>query len=137
MRTSDPPFQPFKDSLVECFELGIIELYPIVDDDDPWEVEPGDDVLPNEPFDLFFSDGHQRFSLDPFSEIVDPDYKKAALAQDWGEMSQGDPFPIEQKAKHILRSQMMLSAGVGSGKDVILLEAEEFIDLAMVVLHLD
>ncbi|KAJ8506347.1 hypothetical protein OPV22_007233 [Ensete ventricosum] len=81
-------------ALAERFELCVIELRAVVGDDRPWEAEPGYDVLPYKPFDLFLGDGGQRLGFEPLGEIVDSDYQEPSLSRGWGEGAEEVHSPL-------------------------------------------
>ena len=58
--------------LAEVFECVVVELFPIVRDEDSRDTEAANDVFPDEALDILLSDSGQGFCLDPLSEIVNP-----------------------------------------------------------------
>lgn len=94
-------FQLYLVGLAVCFKFCVIELSSVVGDDGPRDLELGDCILSNEPLDLLLGDGGQRLSLNPFGEIVDPDYKESLLPRS-REKVQGGLCPIRRMAKRCL-----------------------------------
>ena len=58
--------------LVEVPECFVVELFPIVRDEDYRHTKAANDTFLDEASNVLLNDGGQRFYLDPFREIVDP-----------------------------------------------------------------
>ena len=58
--------------LVEVLECVVVELFPIIRDEDSEDFEVANNAFQDEVSDILLSDSGQRLYLDPFSEIVDP-----------------------------------------------------------------
>ena len=65
--------------LAEVSEGVVVKLLAIVGDEDPGNSKAANDVLPNEVSDIFLCDSSQRFHLNPFSKVVDPNNKELEL----------------------------------------------------------
>ena len=58
--------------LAEVLECVVVELFPIIRDEDFGDFEVANNAFQDEVSDILLSDSGQRLYLDPFSEIVDP-----------------------------------------------------------------
>ena len=54
----------------EVFKFLIVELSAVISDDDSWNAESVDYMILDKSFHFFFCDEGQRFSFDPFGEII-------------------------------------------------------------------
>ena len=54
----------------KIFEFGIIKLSSIIQDDDPWNVEPTNDVSLDEALDFCLCDSYKGFHLKPLGKII-------------------------------------------------------------------
>ena len=74
----------------EIPKLRIVELLPIVRHQGSWDTKPANYGAPNEVAYLLFYDSSQRFSFDPFGEIIYCYDDKFVLALSNGQRSQYD-----------------------------------------------
>ena len=58
--------------LAKVLDYVVVELFPIVRDEDSRDTEAANDAFPNEALDIILSDSDPRFCLNPLSETVIP-----------------------------------------------------------------
>ena len=55
--------------MAEIFKFGVIELPPVIQDDDPWNSKPANDVFLDEALDFCLCDLDKGFFLDLLGKI--------------------------------------------------------------------